>query len=314
MHVLSGTDKDVVIHRWFHAHNERDIDGLCAAVHPHVELVPTRFYAPPGTSYHGRQGVRTLATHTFENFPDARAEWGKSRDVGAWTMVRAMLLLAADEDPYDAVFMFRFEEGLIRRIHGFNSEAEAIKSAERPPGIEFRELFDSDPGPIALLDDSGCMADLNPAACALLELEYDQLVGRKLAGFVAEEGRADWQRCWEAVRLKGRANGRLALISGGGRRHDVDFWASAHYTPGRELALLRVAGPEPRWHQRVLTRREREIFQLLALGLSAPQIAERLVLSPLTVRTHVQNGMNRLGANTRVQAIAMALARGEIHV
>ena len=64
----------------------------------------------------------------------------------------------------------------------------------------------------------------------------------------------------------------------------------------------------------VLTPREREVFQLLARGRTGPQIAAQLVLSPQTVRTHVQNGVERLGAKTRVQAVAMALARGEISV
>jgi DNA-binding CsgD family transcriptional regulator len=63
----------------------------------------------------------------------------------------------------------------------------------------------------------------------------------------------------------------------------------------------------------MLTGREREVFQLLAGGMSAPEIAEQLCLSPATVRTHVQNGVSRLGARTRVQAISIALNRGEIH-
>lgn len=61
-----------------------------------------------------------------------------------------------------------------------------------------------------------------------------------------------------------------------------------------------------------LTSREREVFQLLAEGLTAPEIADRLVLSPATVRTHVQNGIERLGAKTRIQAISIALERGDI--
>jgi DNA-binding NarL/FixJ family response regulator len=61
-----------------------------------------------------------------------------------------------------------------------------------------------------------------------------------------------------------------------------------------------------------LTAREREIFQLLAQGLKAPEIADRLRLSPATVRTHVQNGIGRLGAHTRIQAVSMAIERGEI--
>jgi DNA-binding CsgD family transcriptional regulator len=64
----------------------------------------------------------------------------------------------------------------------------------------------------------------------------------------------------------------------------------------------------------VLTTREREIFQLLAEGLTGSQIAERLVLSPATVRTHVQNGMSRLGASTRLHAFAIAAKGGDIHL
>jgi DNA-binding NarL/FixJ family response regulator len=67
-------------------------------------------------------------------------------------------------------------------------------------------------------------------------------------------------------------------------------------------------------HRPKLTPREREIFQLLAMGYNAPEIAERLVLSVATVRTHVRNGIERLGAKTRIQAIALALTHGEIAV
>ena len=56
-----------------------------------------------------------------------------------------------------------------------------------------------------------------------------------------------------------------------------------------------------------LTRREREILGSLAEGMSGAQIAEQLVLSPETVRTHVRNAMAKLGASTRSQAVALAL-------
>jgi DNA-binding CsgD family transcriptional regulator len=58
-----------------------------------------------------------------------------------------------------------------------------------------------------------------------------------------------------------------------------------------------------------LSAREREVVDLLAEGLSGAQIAERLVLSPETVRTHVRNAMNKLGASTRSQAVAIALGQ-----
>jgi len=61
-----------------------------------------------------------------------------------------------------------------------------------------------------------------------------------------------------------------------------------------------------------LTRREREILGLLAEGMSGAQIADKLVLSPETVRTHVRNAMTKLGASTRSQAVALALQSQEI--
>jgi DNA-binding NarL/FixJ family response regulator len=66
-------------------------------------------------------------------------------------------------------------------------------------------------------------------------------------------------------------------------------------------------------HNSTLTPREREVFGLLASGLTAIQIAEQLVLSPLTVRTHIQNAKDRLGARTRMEALTIALKRGEIN-
>ena len=61
-----------------------------------------------------------------------------------------------------------------------------------------------------------------------------------------------------------------------------------------------------------LSTREREILGLLAGGVSGAQIAESLVLSPETVRTHIRNAMAKLGATSRAQAVALAVKRQEI--
>jgi DNA-binding CsgD family transcriptional regulator len=61
-----------------------------------------------------------------------------------------------------------------------------------------------------------------------------------------------------------------------------------------------------------LSVREREILGLLAGGVSGAQIAESLVLSPETVRTHIRNAMAKLGASSRAQAVALAVKRHEI--
>jgi DNA-binding NarL/FixJ family response regulator len=56
-----------------------------------------------------------------------------------------------------------------------------------------------------------------------------------------------------------------------------------------------------------LSGRELQVLELLADGLNGQMIAERLFLSPETVRTHVRNATSKLGARTRVQAVAMVV-------
>jgi hypothetical protein len=51
---------------------------------------------------------------------------------------------------------------------------------------------------------------------------------------------------------------------------------------------------------------------MLAHGVSGSEIADALVLSPDTVRTHIRNAMSKLGASSRAQAVALALRAGEL--
>ena len=62
----------------------------------------------------------------------------------------------------------------------------------------------------------------------------------------------------------------------------------------------------------VLSPREHEVVELLAAGLTGDKVAEQLGISPATVRVHIRNAAGKLGASTRMQAVAIAVARGEI--
>ncbi len=59
-----------------------------------------------------------------------------------------------------------------------------------------------------------------------------------------------------------------------------------------------------------LTEREREMVVLAAAGLSNDEIAIRLVLSPLTVKTHVNRAMAKAGARDRAQLVVLAYRSG----
>jgi DNA-binding NarL/FixJ family response regulator len=59
-----------------------------------------------------------------------------------------------------------------------------------------------------------------------------------------------------------------------------------------------------------LTDREREVVALVAAGLSNDEIAARLVVSPLTAKTHVSRSMNKLAARDRAQLVVIAYEHG----
>jgi DNA-binding NarL/FixJ family response regulator len=74
------------------------------------------------------------------------------------------------------------------------------------------------------------------------------------------------------------------------------------------------ARPAPRAAQHpgiaALTEREREVVVLVAAGLSNDEIAGKLVVSPLTAKTHVSRSMIKLGARDRAQLVVLAYEHG----
>jgi DNA-binding NarL/FixJ family response regulator len=86
-------------------------------------------------------------------------------------------------------------------------------------------------------------------------------------------------------------------------------------SPGvtRKLIATYAEHAKPRVPARgldVLTEREREVVGLVAEGLSNDGIAQRLVLSPLTAKTHVSRAMTKLGVRDRAQLVVFAYESG----
>ena len=62
-----------------------------------------------------------------------------------------------------------------------------------------------------------------------------------------------------------------------------------------------------------LSKREREILQKVADGSTTKQVASELGISPHTVKTHLERIFEKLGANDRAQAVAIAIRSGIVH-
>jgi DNA-binding NarL/FixJ family response regulator len=100
----------------------------------------------------------------------------------------------------------------------------------------------------------------------------------------------------------------------------ADDYIVKPFDPGELLARARVLlrrsgngiehrnGHTPKLD--VLTAREREVLDLLALGRSQDEIAQELFITPKTVATHIQRVLAKLDVHSRAQAVAVALRQG----
>ncbi|MGW3245733.1 response regulator [Streptomyces sp. NPDC001070] len=89
-----------------------------------------------------------------------------------------------------------------------------------------------------------------------------------------------------------------ALLSPGVTRRLIAEFAARSKEPSAAAGLDR------------LTEREREVMALVGIGLSNEEIARRLVVSPLTAKTHVSRTMVKLGARDRAQLVVLAYESG----
>ena len=75
-------------------------------------------------------------------------------------------------------------------------------------------------------------------------------------------------------------------------------------------AFTRMPRPTPPKELEDLSAREREVFRLVAQGLSNAQIGKELFIGETTVKTHVTHILSKLGLHDRVQAVVLAYQTG----
>jgi DNA-binding NarL/FixJ family response regulator len=181
---------------------------------------------------------------------------------------------------------------------GDGDEAVALAREQRPDVV----LMDIRmPGVDGLEATRRIAADPELAGVKVVVLttfEVDEYVFEGLragaAGFLLKE--ADPDEIVRAVRVVAEGE---SLLSPSVTRRVVETFAGGAAPTGPAVSGLDE-----------LTEREAEIVALVGTGLSNGEIAERLVISPATARTHVSRAMLKLGARDRAQLVVFAYEAG----
>lgn len=185
------------------------------------------------------------------------------------------------------------------------------------PGL-FGSAFRQSRNAMLLLDERRLVVDANGAMWSLIGRTPAALRGHPVAGIV-DDGPLATEAEWQSWMAAGRFDGVATLIHADGTPITVQWAATTERATGLRLTLV-VALHTSRWGQhfrrspdgrtepRALSKREREIVRLIALGATGPEIASELGIGHETVRTHVSNAMDKLHARSRAHLVAKALS------
>jgi DNA-binding CsgD family transcriptional regulator len=180
---------------------------------------------------------------------------------------------------------------------------------------------------LLLVDDARRYKRVNAPATDLLGATATQIIGARIDDFTPGDRRRLLKRLWADLARRGTLDGTYEVLRGDGTRSLVEFRACRDFVPGEHLIVARLIVDELKVREvdltsrrpgagvpRVvrLTAREQEVLQLAADGNSTKAIAEMLVVSPGTVKTHFEHIYEKLGVRDRAAAVAEGLRHGPI--
>ena len=195
-----------------------------------------------------------------------------------------------------------------------------------------RMAFERSMHPMLLADDQRRWVTGNDAAYELLGIAREDVPWHKMDDFTPASERRSLEERWKVFLTTGTAEGWYQLSVPDRDPVPIEFSATANVLPARHLSVFvppdeafteHTQSPLAReavWQPVLteangrleLTEREREVLTLVATGLQSADVAERLFLSPETVKSHVRNAMGKLGAYTRAHAVAISMVTGQI--
>ena len=179
-------------------------------------------------------------------------------------------------------------------------------------------LFEKTTNPIIVVDEARKVVEINDAALTLFDRSRGEMIGIPIYELLkpSELGKsaAGWEELmsvgeYQGTRIFVRPDGTEITLALAGRIAMLGRRRLAVYVTIRQKDSWAISPPR-RPSQEQLTPREREIVTLIAMGQGTMDIAEELVISPETVRTHVRNAMGKLGVHTRAELVAVVLCDG----
>jgi DNA-binding CsgD family transcriptional regulator len=206
--------------------------------------------------------------------------------------------------------------------HSIGAAAEAVLAARGRTGRLMR-VVDQSPVPMVIVDNQRRYLEVNRPARLFVRLSLAEMRRYTLDDLTQPDGKPVMEAAWARLQQTGWvAGGPYEVARPDRSRLEIVFWGLANALPGRHLfafapagwaadesAALEDARPES---PTPLTPRELELLQLAARGFNGPMIAEELVLSQWTVRTHFRNMYTKLGVRDRAAAVAKAMRLGLI--
>ena len=190
-----------------------------------------------------------------------------------------------------------------------------LQETESEAAERLQAAFKRVRNPMLIVDDQRRCVAANSPACALLRIEPEEVPWRRIDDFTPADDRDRLEEQWETFLANGEIEGWYQLPLPTGKTLPVEFSATANVLPGRHLSVVMPRpGYAPAGTGEMPVQRRRMVRRegLVAGGLTGGEIARHLILSPETIKSHVQNAMTRLGAHTRAHAVAIALRTGQI--
>jgi DNA-binding CsgD family transcriptional regulator len=177
--------------------------------------------------------------------------------------------------------------------------------------------------PMVLFDGERRYVEVNRPAQLMARLGLAELRRSTIDDLTPPDELPIMEGVWTRMLDTGSVAGPREIAGRNGVPLEIVYWGMADALPGlhlyafapvdwseEELGALDEEQLEAR--VRPLTPREREVLRIAANGLSGPEIAERLTVSPATVKRHLSNIYEKLEVSGRVAAVAKGLRLGLI--